>query len=41
MKSRFLKDFGIGSEHPAQGPRFGVLTFTFDFDPDADDRTPR
>jgi hypothetical protein len=41
MKWKFVKNSGIRSEHPERGPRFAVLSFTFDFDPDADDRTPR
>lgn len=40
MKWKFVKDFGIGSEHPERGPRFAVLSFTFDFDADAGDQRP-
>ena len=41
MKWKFVKNFGIVSEHPERGPRFAVLSFTFDFDPEADDRKQR
>ena len=41
MKWKFVKDFGIHSEHAEQGSRFAVLSFTFDFDLNADYRTPR
>ena len=41
MKWKFVKDFGIRSEHPEEGARFAVLSFTFDFDSGADDSTPR
>jgi hypothetical protein len=40
MKWKFVKDFGIGSEHPERAPRFAVLTLTFNFDPNAGASTP-